>query len=32
VLSILGAHGIEVPEFDLWEYVFENGLATPPTE
>jgi uncharacterized damage-inducible protein DinB len=31
VLSILGSHSLQVPEFDLWEYAFEVGLATPPT-
>jgi uncharacterized damage-inducible protein DinB len=32
VLSILGSHGLQVPELDLWEYAFEVGLATPPTD
>jgi uncharacterized damage-inducible protein DinB len=32
VLSILGSHGIQVPELDLWEYAFEVGLATPPKD
>jgi uncharacterized damage-inducible protein DinB len=32
VLSILGSHQLEVPELDLWEYAFELGLATPPSE
>jgi len=32
VLSILGSNQLEVPELDLWEYVFELGLATPPSE
>ncbi len=29
VLSILGSHGIQVPEMDLWEYAVEVGLLTP---
>jgi uncharacterized damage-inducible protein DinB len=32
VLSILGSHGVPVPELDLWEYAFEVGLATPPSD
>jgi uncharacterized damage-inducible protein DinB len=32
VLSILGSLGLQVPELDLWEYAFELGLATPPTD
>jgi uncharacterized damage-inducible protein DinB len=32
VLSILGSHSLQVPELDLWEYAFEVGLATPPTD
>jgi len=32
VLSILGSHGIDVPELDLWEYAFEVGLLTPGTD
>ena len=32
VLSILGSHGVQVPELDLWEYAFEVGLATPPND
>jgi hypothetical protein len=32
VLSILGLHGMEVPELDLWEYAFEVGLLTPGTD
>jgi uncharacterized damage-inducible protein DinB len=32
VLSILGSRGIPVPELDFWEYAFEVGLATPPTD
>jgi uncharacterized damage-inducible protein DinB len=32
VLSILGAHSLQVPELDLWEYAFEVGPATPPTD
>ena len=31
VLSILGSHGIVVPELDLWEYAVEVGLLTPGT-
>jgi uncharacterized damage-inducible protein DinB len=31
VLSILGAQGISVPEFDFWEFASEVGLATEPT-
>jgi uncharacterized damage-inducible protein DinB len=31
VLSIFGAHSLQVPELDLWEYAFEVGRATPPT-
>jgi uncharacterized damage-inducible protein DinB len=30
VLSILGTHGIQVPELDFWEYGFETGLAVEP--
>jgi uncharacterized damage-inducible protein DinB len=29
VLSILGSHGMEVPELDLWEYAAEVGLLRP---
>ena len=32
VLSILGSHGIDVPELDLWEYAVEVGLLTPGTD
>jgi uncharacterized damage-inducible protein DinB len=32
VLSILGSHGIQVPELDLWEYAFEVGLIKPGTD
>ena len=32
VLSILGSHGVQVPELDLWEYAFEVGLTTPPSD
>jgi uncharacterized damage-inducible protein DinB len=30
VLSILGSHGVQVPELDFWEFGFEVGLATEP--
>jgi hypothetical protein len=32
VVSILGSNGLQVPELDLWEYAFEVGLATLPTD